>query len=368
MSRVDDLIAEHCPDGVEFKTLGDIATITTGSRPSNEELGQGGSHFFMNGGVQASGTVPTPNTAGETITIPSRGSVGIVGFQSEPFWCGPLCYRVRSNFGDVATRFLYFYLTSVQSALIALQQTGSIPALNKKELVTVRVPVPPPAIQREIAEILIRMEMLKAELDAELDAELEYRSRQYVYYRNSLLAFAQKERVRWATLSDVVVSISSGKNKSRSNAGAFPVFGSTGVIGRTDGGVYSDQRLLVARVGANAGFVHVAEGVYDVSDNTLMVVLGPEYDLRFAFHQLVSLGLNDLAVGGGQPLITAGKLKGVVVPVPELGEQRRTAAILDKFGALVNDLSVGLPAEIEARRQQYEYYRHRLLTFKERAA
>lgn len=79
------------------------------------------------------------------------------------------------------------------------------------------------------------------------------------------------------------------------------------------------------------------------------------------------MNLNQYAVGGGQPLVTGGLLKGLKVPLPPLQEQERIAAILDRFDALVNDISIGLPAEIKARRQQYEHYRDRLLTFTEAA-
>lgn len=81
--------------------------------------------------------------------------------------------------------------------------------------------------------------------------------------------------------------------------------------------------------------------------------------------QLLNMKLNNLAVGGGQPLITAGKLKQVKIPVPPLDEQERIVAILDRFDALCNDLTSGIPAEIEARQKQYEYYRDKLLSFKE---
>jgi type I restriction enzyme S subunit len=121
----------------------------------------------------------------------------------------------------------------------------------------------------------------------------------------------------------------------------------------------------VARVGANAGFVHIGQGKYDVSDNTLIVRIKEIIILKYLYYLLVNMNLNQYAKGGGQPLITAGQLKSLQIPIPPLEEQNRIVSILDKFDALVNDISVGLPAEIKMRRQQYEYYRNELLTFKE---
>ena len=80
---------------------------------------------------------------------------------------------------------------------------------------------------------------------------------------------------------------------------------------------------------------------------------------------LVNKNLNQFAKGGGQPLITAGQLKELVLPIPSYNTQQRIVAILDRFDSLCNDITSGLPAEIEARQKQYEYYRDKLLTFKE---
>ena len=108
---------------------------------------------------------------------------------------------------------------------------------------------------------------------------------------------------------EVCENIASGKNKSRTSSGKYPVYGSTGIIAYTNSCSYSEELLLVARVGANAGFVHRARGQYDVSDNTLIIKPKNGYNFSFSYYQLLNMKLNNLAVGGGQPLITAGKLK-----------------------------------------------------------
>ena len=72
-----------------------------------------------------------------------------------------------------------------------------------------------------------------------------------------------------------------------------------------------------------------------------------------------------LVSAGGQPQFNSGAIGRVLVPVPPLPEQRRIVAILDRFDALCNDLTSSLPAEIAARQKQYEYYRDKLLSFKE---
>ncbi|MCD7950684.1 MAG: restriction endonuclease subunit S [Erysipelotrichaceae bacterium] len=165
-------------------------------------------------------------------------------------------------------------------------------------------------------------------------------------------------------LGNLCHSIVSGKSKERKNEGAYPVYGSTSIIAMTDVPKYSKTNILIARVGANAGYVHIAEGEYDVSDNTLIVDIEEEYNLKYIFYYLENIGLNKFAKGGGQPLVTAGEMKKVIVSVPCRDEQNRIVDMLDKFNDICSDLSSGIPAEIEARQKQYEYYRDKLLTFR----
>ena len=147
--------------------------------------------------------------------------------------------------------------------------------------------------------------------------------------------------------------------------GKYPVYGSTGIISSTDTPVYHKENILIARVGANAGFVHLANRDYDVSDNTLIVDLKDNISLKYVYYQLSSMNLHQYAKGGGQPLVTAGQMKKLLIPVPTFKEQIRIVEILDKFEAIATSISHGIPAEIEARQKQYEYYRDKLLSFKE---
>lgn len=125
-----------------------------------------------------------------------------------------------------------------------------------------------------------------------------------------------------------LVSVASGRNKVRNDMGKYPVYGSTGIIGLCDDFQYSGDSILIARVGANAGFIHRANGQYDVSDNTLVVECGKEYDFAFAYQQLRGINLNQYVFGSGQPLVTGGLLKKIELSLPPLEEQKKMAEIL----------------------------------------
>lgn len=163
-----------------------------------------------------------------------------------------------------------------------------------------------------------------------------------------------------------IAKIGSGKNRIKSNIGTYPVYGSTGIIAYCENLIYDTPQILIARVGANAGFVQIAVGKYDVSDNTLIVNIENEnkYYFKYFYYLLSNMRLNRLSKGGGQPLITATDINKLLIPVPTLEAQQHIVSILDKFETLVNNLSQGLPAEIAAVQEQYEYYRNKLLTFK----
>ena len=174
--------------------------------------------------------------------------------------------------------------------------------------------------------------------------------------------------VEWKDLGKLCVGISSGKNKEKSENGLYPVFGSTGVIGRTNTQIYKHDQILVARVGANAGRVNIAQGEYDVSDNTLIINTRELINLKYLYYFLVNINLNKFAQGAGQPLITGKQLKSLAVPIPcpdnlekSLTIQAEIVRILDAFTAMTAELT----AELNMRKKQYSHYQFELLKFTE---
>ncbi|WP_411174296.1 restriction endonuclease subunit S (plasmid) [Klebsiella pneumoniae] len=276
------------------------------------------------------------------------------------------CLALKESYADCFDiKFLFYYCFSLAEWCRKNTTMSSFASVDMDGFKKFLIPRPCPdnpekslAIQSEIVRILDKF----TALTAELTAELTMRKKQYNYYRDQLLSFEQGE-VEWKTLGEITTKIASGRNKTRDADGKFPVYGSTGLIGFIDKAAYSGDLLLVARVGAYAGLVNAVSGHFDVSDNTLIIHPSDSWNVRFAFHQLRHMNLNQYAVGAGQPLITGGLLKNLKVPFPSLKEQTRIAKILDKFETITASISEGLPREIELRQKQYEYYRDLLFSF-----
>jgi len=148
--------------------------------------------------------------------------------------------------------------------------------------------------------------------------------------------------------------------------GKFPVFGANGVIGRFDRFNHENEEIAMACRGATCGVVNMTSPRSWITGNAMVVrPIFDEISRRFLYYVLRRMNFSSVTTGAAQPQITRESLRNISIPLPPLPVQEAIVAILDRFDTLVNDLSNGLPAEIEARRKQYEYYRDKLLTFKE---
>ncbi len=255
----------------------------------------------------------------------------------------------RYLFHNLIGRTFKDYLNS------ALNST-TINNLNSAVMNGFQIPLPPLPIQQRIVEILDKF----TSLVSSLDSEIALRQKQYEYYRNKLLTFEEgKEGVEWKKLGELCKNISSGKCTMRADNGKYAVYGSTGIIAYTDEYVYDRDQILVARVGANAGYVHIAKGKYDVTDNTLILNLKDDSLLTYLFFILSRENLNQYAKGGGQPLVTGKDLKELLFPIPTKSRQHSIVRTLDTFESLLTNLK----KERALRQKQYEYYREKLLTF-----
>ena len=407
MSKLDELIKELCPNGVEYKTLGELGEFYGGlTGKSKSDFVDGNAKFitYMNvyknlklnldvsekvkiapnenqrtieyGDVLFTGSSETPDECGISSVLADK--------TDEPLYLNSFCICYRFNDKELFNPEFSKYLFRSDNLRKQIVKTASgVTRFNvsKEKMKKVVIPIVPLSIQDEIVNILDKFTSLTAELTA--------RRKQYEYYRDSLLTPPFEKKLphgfdfatqnpktqemenrrfsesawQYKKLGEIATSVSSGKNKTKSEIGKYIVYGSTGAIAKCDEYVYDKEQILIARVGANAGFVYKVRGKYDVSDNTIIVNLKDGYNLQYIYYSLKNMNLHKYAKGGGQPLVTAGELKEVTIPLPPLDVQERIVNVLDNFDSICTDLKIGLPAEIEVRKKQYEYYRDMLLTF-----
>lgn len=395
MSRIDDLIAEYCPDGVAFRPLSEIANTVSGlSGKTKADFSGGNARFisyknaFANLAVDQGANDFVALRPGERQNCLRRGDVVITGSSEsldevgmssvvttepiENLYLNSFCFALRFNDSGILLSDFSKYLFRSESLRKYIRATASgVTRINisKARFMKISIPVPPLQVQREIVRILDQF----TQLEAELEAELEARRRQYEHYRENLLAtdFARSRSKRLDELFDLRAGKFIAASKivpNANNVHSVPCYGGGGLRGYVTEPNQQGDLVLVGRQGALCGNVKRASGKFYATEHSVVVTPLDGVDIRWTFHLLTSMNLNQYASKSAQPGLAVGTLNKLVVEVPSLDDQIHVGAILDEFDALVNDLSVGLPAELAARRKQYEYYRDRLLTFEEAPA
>ena len=184
----------------------------------------------------------------------------------------------------------------------------------------------------------------------------------------------QEVSVEWKKLGDVCNVFTGGEVPDKSIKGnepqgdmIYPIWGNgKDVYGFASTYQIDQDAVCVSSIGANTGAIFFHKAFF--TPIIRLKVLIPKDDTlsaRYLFHALSVIGFD--VKKSSVPNMNANEVKQKSIPVPPLEEQERIVSILDRFDALTTDITAGLPAEIEARRKQYEYYRHQLLTFKQKA-
>ena len=391
MSRLADLIAQLCPDGVEYKPIGSFAQCVAGATPNSKDpsLWDGNIPWMSSGevnkriirstdrcitqrGFDSCSTKMIPAGAvvvalagqGKTRGTVARTRIELCTNQS-------LCAIISD--ANVDSDFLFHYLVSQYNNLRAVSSgDGTRGGLNLKMIREYRVPVPPVEIQREIVRILDQFTTLEAELEAELEA----RRAQYEHYRNHLLSYeslAAHGQVEMVKLGELAHIATGGRNTSDAvEDGAYPFYVRSQVPLSLNEYDFDESAVLTAGDGVGVGRVfHHVEGKYALHQRAYRIVPNLEVlSSRYLYHVMVSqFGryLESTVFHSSVTSVRKPMLERFPVAVPPMEEQDRVADVLDRFDALVNDITSGLPAEIAARRAQYEHYRDRLLSFPEKA-
>lgn len=398
MSKIEDLIRQFCPDGVEYVKLDEMGSFYSGlSGKSKEDFRDGNAKFityvniFNNPALKTDVEDKVKIADGEKQNTIQYGDLLFTGSSETPDECGmcsvlthhtdenlylnSFCFGFRFNdLSDKCPSFMkhLFRSTSIRKKICKTANGVTRYNISKKEFAKLEIPLPPLPVQEAIVNILDRFTVYAAELQAELQA----RQQQYNYYRDTLLSFEGRDDVQWKKLGEVCDNLDRKRKPitaSNRIAGAIPYYGASGIVDYVKDYIFDGDFLLVSEDGANlltrtypiAFSIH---GKTWVNNHAHILQFEERATRKYVEYYLNSIDLSLWISAGAQPKLTQDNLNKIPIPVPVLSEQQRIVDILDRFDTLVNDLSQGLPAEIEARQQQYEYYRDQLLTFKRNEA
>ena len=368
MGKIDELIQQYCPDGVEYKPLGKVCLMERGTSATKGTM-QSGEIPVISGGRQPSFYCNQSNRTGETITVAGSGAgAGYVQYWNEPiFVCDAFSIKGSDN---IITKFIYYFLASIQEQIYSTKKGGGVPHVHISSIDKFEIPLPPLPVQEAIVNILDRFTVYAAELQAELQA----RQQQYEYYRDTLLSFEGREDVQWKKLGEVA-DLGTGSHNTQDglSEGKYPFYTRGSEILYLNTYDYDETAIITAGDGAGVGKVfHFVQGKYALHQRAYRIVPNEKIVLaRFVYYYIGATFYNYImksSVSSSVVSIRKPMMVDYPIPVPSIEEQEKVISILDRFDTLVNDLSQGLPAEIEARQQQYEYYRDQLLTFKRKKA
>jgi len=415
VSKIDGLIKEFCPKGVEFKELDELGFLYGGlSGKSKDDFKDGNARYitYMNiasnlavdvkrsdfvkvgenehqhrieyGDVLFTGSSETPNECGMSSVLMDK--------TDEPLYLNSFCFGFRLHDRELFLPGFLKYLFRESGIRTQIGKTANGVTrfnISKKRFVRIVIPVPPIAAQKEIVSVLDRF----TQLEAELEAELEDRQTQYDYYLNQLLTFGKEEAVRWTTLGEVGIFIRGNglqkKDFTESGVGCihygqiFTYYGTSAAKTKT----FVSPELAVKARKAKPGSLVIATTSENDEDVCKAVAWmgndeiavssdamiydhneSPKY-ISYIFKTRDFFKQKKKYISGTKVRrVSSQNLAKINVALPNRDEQDRIVSILDKFESLINSDSEGLPAELNARRKQFEYYRTKLLTFQELGA
>ena len=386
MSRIHELIKEKCPNGVEHKEIQELCVVTRGRVISKNELRENEGHYpvyssqTLNNGVF--GKINSYDFDGEFVQWTTDGAkAGSIFYRNGKFSVTNVCglLKVKEEYKCIMnTNFLSYILGSVSKNYV--NYATSNPKLMSNVMEKIKVAVPPLEVQEEIVRILDMF----GKLEAELEAELEVRKQQYEFWRGKL--FENNENNNKSYKLNEIASIYDGTHSTPN----YQLSGVPFISVENINDIYSSNKFIacedyekykikpkindvfMTRIGS-IGKCFVLEKNIKLAYYVSLALIRPDNNIILSkylkYYLESSIGQNELYK---KTLLHAVPIKinkddiGIIkVTVPSLKEQQRIVKVLDKFDKLVNDLSEGLPAEIELRRKQYEYYRNKLLRFEE---
>lgn len=393
VSKLEELIQELCPDGIEYFPLWSVTTwdkrFNNVDRVKQPKVinypyllakdmfaleQEKGDVFLLSTGEETGWT--TEELAGdylcegEVVTIPwgkSRKVVEVMKYYRGKFVTADNRIATSNNTSQLMNRYLYYWMMSQGDTIDSFYRGSGLKHPSMKNILDMRIPIPPLPVQREIVRILDSF----TELTAELTTELTARKKQYKYYRNVLLT--STGQIVFKTLPEISQNCDRQRKpvtKGNRQAGVYPYYGASGIVDYVSDYIFDGDYLLVSEDGANllarnSPIAFPISGKNWVNNHAHVLKFHSAELQKYVEIYLNSINLSKYVSDGAQPKLNQDNLNRIPIPIPSDDEIKKIVNILAKFDSLCNDPTSGLLAEIKARQKQYEYYRDKLLTFKE---
>lgn len=403
MNKIKQLIAKLCPNGVEYKRLGEIIhSINTGLNPRKffKLNPPNAENFYITVREMVEHKIvispKTDKISAEALELclkrsklekndilfSGTGTIGeVVTLSEKPtnFAIKEGIYAIKPNTEVIFPKFLMYYFKSkgAREQIKNMSFGGTVKSISMGDMQKILIPIPPLEIQEEIVKILDNF----SELTAELTAELKARKKQYEYYRNTLLDFGDENNpkdegggVEFKVIGDLCEIIVGGDkpkenfSKQKTEKNLYPIISNgvkeNAICGYTNNAKIQGNCVTISARGTIGYSEYRDYGFFPI---VRLICLVPKKALLASYlnHYLRIVNFNDYVPDGTIRQLTGIVVKEMKIPIPPLETQQRIVDILDRFEALTSDYQEGLPAEIEARTKQYEYYRDKLLDFKE---
>lgn len=370
MGKIDELIEKICKNGVEYRSIQELCKISRGKVMSKDFIKSNAGEYPVyssqtenNGEL---GKISTYDFDGEYLTWTTDGAnAGSVFYRKGKFSVTNVCGLLEIKSKVMIPKFLY-YVLSIEAPKYVNVGMGN-PKLMSNVMAKIRVAVPPLEVQCEIVHVLDDFTLLSAELSAELKA----RKKQYEYYRNNLLTF--NENVPRKSIAELCYLSAGGDIDKRkvykeiNNEYNIPVIsngvGKNAMYGYTNQYKIEAPALTLSGRGT-IGYCELRkENFYPIV--RLICIKPKNKSVNISFLKYYIETIKFKVPTTGIPQLTVPMISNYKIPVPPVEEQEKIVNILNRFDILCNDISEGLPAEIELRKKQYEYYRDKLLAFEE---
>lgn len=374
MNKIETLLKELCPNGVEWESLGESCEIAnSGRKPVKSSLRESGDIPYY-GANNIQDYVNGFTHDGDYILIAEDGSASLENYSVQrvkgKFWANNHVHVIRGK-DKVINGFLFHYFKYMNFS--AYLTGGTRAKLTKGKLIEIKIPIPPLEIQEEIVKILDKF----TDYVTELTTELTLRQKQYHYYRDKLLSFKDSEfEVQRKRIGDILVKgkgtkiTASQMRLLHKDGSPIRVFAGGKTFADVDYGeipekdIHKETAIIVKSRGI-IDFEYYSKPFtfknefwsYTSNDNNI--------NLRYIYHYLIynQNHFQEIANKMQMPQISSSDTENFIVPIPKIEIQSRIVQVLDNFDAVCNDLNIGLPKEIELRQKQYEFFRDKLLTF-----